>query len=44
MEEKFEIALVDVNSDIHNHTKGSDGRQSSFRFLLRASKKHKRDK
>lgn len=37
MEEKFEITLVDVNSDIHNHTKGSDGRQSSFRFLLRAS-------
>ena len=28
---------VDINSDIHNHTKGSDGRQSSLRFLLRAS-------
>jgi len=37
MEEKFEIVPVDVNSDIHNHTKGSDGRQSSLRFLLRAS-------
>lgn len=37
MEEKFEIVPVDINSDIHNHTKGSDGRQSSFRFLLRAS-------
>lgn len=37
MEEKFEIVPVDINSDIHNHTKSSDGRQSSFRFLLRAS-------
>lgn len=37
MEEKFEIVPVDINSDIHNHTNGSDGRQTSFRFLLRAS-------
>ena len=37
MEEKFEIVPVNVNADIHNHTKGSDGRQSAFRFLLRAS-------
>mgnify|MGYP004608003961 FL=1 len=37
MKEKFEIVPVNVNADIHNHTKGSDGRQSAFRFLLRAS-------
>jgi len=41
MEEKFQIVPVDINSDIHNHTKGSDGRQSSFRFLLRASQNGK---
>lgn len=41
MEEKYEIVSVDMNSDIHNHTKGSDGRQSAFRFLLRASHKCK---
>ena len=37
MEEKFEIMPVSVNADIHNHTRGSDGRQSAFRFLLRAA-------
>lgn len=37
MEEKFEIIPVKINSDIHNHTKGSDGRQSSLRFILRAA-------
>ena len=37
MEEKFEIVPVNINADIHNHTRGSDGRQSAFRFLLRAS-------
>lgn len=37
MEEKFEIVPVTFKSDMHNHTKGSDGRQSSLRFLLRAS-------
>ena len=41
MDEKFEIVPVDINSDMHNHTKGSDGRQSSFRFLLRASQNGK---
>ena len=37
MEERFEIMPVSVNADIHNHTRGSDGRQSAFRFLLRAA-------
>ena len=37
MEEKFGIMPVSVNADIHNHTRGSDGRQSAFRFLLRAA-------
>lgn len=37
MDEKFEIVPVIINSDIHNHTKGSDGRQSSLRFILRAA-------
>lgn len=37
MEKKFEIMPVSVNADIHNHTRGSDGRQSAFRFLLRAA-------
>ena len=37
MEEKFEIMPVSVNADIHNHTRGSDGRQSAFRFLLRSA-------
>lgn len=41
MKEKFEIVSVDTHSDLHNHTKGSDGKQSSFRFLLRASNKGK---
>lgn len=41
MEEKFEIVSVDTHSDLHNHTRGSDGKQSSFRFLLRASNKGK---
>ena len=36
MEEKFEIVPIDVNSDIHNHTRGSDGSQTSFRAMLRA--------
>lgn len=36
MEEKFEIVPVDVSADIHNHTKGSDGRQTSFRAMIRA--------
>ena len=36
MEEKFEIVPIDVNADIHNHTRGSDGRQTSFRAMLRA--------
>lgn len=37
MEKKFEIIPISVNADIHNHTRGSDGRQSAFRFLLRAA-------
>ena len=37
MEKKFEIMPISVNADIHNHTRGSDGRQSAFRFLLRAA-------
>lgn len=36
MEEKFEIMPIELNSDIHNHTRGSDGRQTSFRAMLRA--------
>ncbi len=36
MEEKYEIIQIDVRADIHNHTKGSDGKQSSFRAILRA--------
>ena len=39
MEEKFEIVPIDVNADIHNHTRGSDGRQTSFRAMLRAYSK-----
>lgn len=39
MEEKFEIASLDVSVDIHNHTRGSDGRQTSFRTILRAYSK-----
>lgn len=37
MEEKFEIVPININEDMHNHTKGSDGKQSSLRFILRAS-------
>ena len=37
MEKNFEIMPISVNADIHNHTRGSDGRQSAFRFLLRAA-------
>ena len=33
---KYEIMPVNVNADIHNHTRGSDGRQTSFRAMLRA--------
>lgn len=36
MEDKFEIMPIEVNADIHNHTRGSDGRQTSFRAMLRA--------
>lgn len=36
-EKKYEIIPLEANIDNHNHTKGSDGRQSSLRFLLRAS-------
>lgn len=36
MENKFEIMPIETNSDTHNHTKGSDGRQTSFRAMLRA--------
>lgn len=35
-ENKYEIMPVNVNADIHNHTRGSDGRQTSFRAMLRA--------
>lgn len=34
--EKYEIMPIDVNADAHNHTRGSDGRQTSFRAMLRA--------
>lgn len=37
MKENFELAPLKIDIDFHNHTKGSDGRQSSLRFLLRAS-------
>lgn len=36
MENKFEIMPIETNSDTHNHTRGSDGRQTSFRAMLRA--------
>ena len=36
MENKFEIMSIETNSDTHNHTRGSDGRQTSFRAMLRA--------
>ena len=39
MQEKFEIIPIDMSADIHNHTRGSDGRQTSFRAMLRAYNK-----
>ena len=36
MENKFEIMPIETNGDTHNHTRGSDGRQTSFRAMLRA--------
>lgn len=33
--------MIDIDADIHNHTRGSDGKQRSLRFLLRASNKEK---
>lgn len=36
MEDKLEIMPIEVNTDAHNHTRGSDGRQTSFRAMLRA--------
>lgn len=39
MENKFEIMPIEVNSDSHNHTRGSDGRQRTFRAMLRAYNK-----
>lgn len=40
MENKFEIMPIEVNnSDVHNHTKGSDGKQTSFRAIRRAYNK-----
>lgn len=39
MENKFEIMPIEVNSDNHNHTRGSDGRQRTFRTMLRAYNK-----
>ena len=35
-EKKFEIVPIDINADAHNHTRGSDGRQTAFRAMLRA--------
>lgn len=39
MEEKLEIMPIDLKVDAHNHTRGSDGRQTTFRAMLRAYKK-----
>lgn len=39
MEEKFEIMPIELNIDAHNHTRGSDGRQTTFRAMLRAYNK-----
>lgn len=39
MEEKLEIMPIDLNVDAHNHTRGSDGRQTTFRAMLRAYNK-----
>ena len=41
MKENFELAPLKIDIDFHNHTKSSDGRQSSLRFLLRASQQGK---
>lgn len=38
-EKKYEIVRIESNIDDHNHTRGSDGRQSSLRMLLRANNK-----
>ena len=38
-EKKYEIVRIESNIDDHNHTRGSDGAQSSLRMLLRASNK-----
>lgn len=35
-QDKFEIVPIEINTDAHNHTRGSDGRQTSFRAMLRA--------
>ena len=39
MEEKIEIMPIELNVDAHNHTRGSDGRQTTFRAMLRAYNK-----
>lgn len=39
MEKKFEIMPIELNTDAHNHTRGSDGRQTTFRTMLRAYNK-----
>ena len=39
MEEKLEIMPIELNTDAHNHTRGSDGRQTTFRAMLRAYNK-----
>lgn len=38
-DKKYEIVRIESDIDNHNHTKGSDGRQSSLRMLLRANNK-----
>ena len=38
---EYNIVPTDANIDIHNHTRGSDGRQRSMRMLLRAAKTRK---
>ena len=39
MSKNYEIVPLDINADIHNHTRGSDGRQTTFRAILRAYSK-----
>lgn len=39
MDKKFEIMPIELNTDTHNHTRGSDGRQTTFRAMLRAYNK-----